>query len=187
MTSLFSQVLRDVKTRREKSISRDSFIDRVLNGQNKTQLSRNKIYFLDGVWMKERSDTSSSLILTILMTMMAYSQVQEKYVKRFAYCFFPVRTVRLRKGPRAQIESDAAIGEQKSSRWSDLSKLLHINMIIKGSHRWRPVSSLGVPHALAKSALVIDIFFFPSSTPDNLALVSAKSTVCTYPKTPRSS
>ena len=51
---------------------------------------------------------------------------------------------------RAHAEIDAAIGEDRSPRWSDFSKLPYINMIIKESHRWRPVSPLGVSHALAE-------------------------------------
>lgn len=42
------------------------------------------------------------------------------------------------------------MGEERSPQWSDFSKLPYINMIIKESHRWRPVSPLGVPHALGE-------------------------------------
>ena len=78
MTSLYSQVLRDVEARREKGINKDSFMNRVLNGQDKNQLSRNELYFLDGVLMEGESDTSSSLILAILLAMMIYPHVQER-------------------------------------------------------------------------------------------------------------
>lgn len=46
------------------------FMDRVLDGQEKNQRSRNELYFLGG------SDTSSSLILVIILAMMAYPNVQ---------------------------------------------------------------------------------------------------------------
>ena len=78
MTSLYSEVLGDVEKRREKGINRDSFMDRVLNEQDKTQLSRNELYFLGGVLMEGGSDTSSSLILAILLAMMAYPHVQKR-------------------------------------------------------------------------------------------------------------
>lgn len=78
MKSLYSQVLRDVEERRERGVNRDSFMDRVLDGQEKNQLSRNELYFLGGVLMEGGSDTSSSLILAILLAVMAYPNVQER-------------------------------------------------------------------------------------------------------------
>lgn len=56
----------------------------------------------------------------------------------------------LTKCSRAQAEIDAAIDDDRSPEWSDFAKLPYINMIIKESHRWRPVSPLGVPHALGE-------------------------------------
>lgn len=53
------------------------FMDRVLDGQEKNQLSRNELYFLGGVLMEGGSDTSSSLILVIILAMMAYPNVQK--------------------------------------------------------------------------------------------------------------
>lgn len=78
MKSLYSQVLHDVEARRGKGIDRESFMDRVLDEQDKNQLSRNELYFLGGVLMEGGSDTSSSLILAILLAMMAYPHVQER-------------------------------------------------------------------------------------------------------------
>ena len=45
------------------------------------------------------------------------------------------------------------MGEERSPEWSDFEKLPYINMIIKESHRWRPVSPLGVSHALGEGIL----------------------------------
>lgn len=70
--SLYSQVLRDVEGCRERGISRECIMDRVLDGQEKNQLSRNELCFLGG------SDTSSSLILVIIFAMMAYPNVQKR-------------------------------------------------------------------------------------------------------------
>lgn len=78
MKSLYSEVLQEVEQRRECGINKDSFMDRVLDGQEKNQLSRNELYFLGGVLMEGGSDTSSSLILAVLLAMMAYPHVQER-------------------------------------------------------------------------------------------------------------
>lgn len=42
------------------------------------------------------------------------------------------------------------MGEERSPTWGDFDKLPYINMMIKESHRWRPVSPLGVSHAVAE-------------------------------------
>ncbi|CAF9929816.1 MAG: hypothetical protein HETSPECPRED_007462 [Heterodermia speciosa] len=142
MKSLYSEVLREVEERRERGVGRDSFMDRVLDGQEKNRLSRNELYFLGGVLMEGGSDTSSSLILAILLAVMAYPDVQR----------------------RAQAEIDAVMGEERSPQWSDFEKLPYINMIIKESHRWRPVSPLGVSHALGEDNEVDGMFLPKGST-----------------------
>jgi cytochrome P450 len=78
MKSLYSDVLCQVEGRREQGINRNSFMDRVLDQQSKNQLTRMELYFLGGVLMEGGSDTSSSLILAIVLAMMAYPQVQER-------------------------------------------------------------------------------------------------------------
>ena len=82
MTSLYSEVLGEVERRREKGVNRGAFMDKVLDGQEKNQLSRNELYFLGGVLMEGGSDTSSSLILAIILAMMAYPDVQTRFVGR---------------------------------------------------------------------------------------------------------
>ncbi len=78
MVSLYSEVLRQVEERRERGIKRHSFMDRVLDQQEKNQLTRNELYFLGGVLMEGGSDTSSSLILAIILALIAYPKVQER-------------------------------------------------------------------------------------------------------------
>ena len=81
MKSLYSDVLGQVENRREQGVNRGSFMDRILDQQAKNQLSRNELYFLGGVLMEGGSDTSSSLILAIVLAMMAYPRVQERYLR----------------------------------------------------------------------------------------------------------
>ena len=83
MKSLYSDVLDQVEERRERGINIGSFIDRVLDQQETAQLSRNELHFLGGVLMEGGSDTSSSLILAIILAMMAYPHVQERWVSLF--------------------------------------------------------------------------------------------------------
>ena len=79
MDVLYSDVLGRVKQRRKRNIQRGSFMDRVLDQQEKNQLTDNQLLFLGGVLMEGGSDTSSSLILTIIQAMTKYPDVQARY------------------------------------------------------------------------------------------------------------
>lgn len=89
MKSLYSDVLCQVEERRKQGINRNSFMDHVLDQQSKTQLTRNELYFLGGVLMEGGSDTSSALILAIVLAMMAYPQVQERWPRNISVIFEP--------------------------------------------------------------------------------------------------
>ena len=78
MTSLYATVLDEVIQRRQAGIQRNSFMDQVLNQQDKNQLTRSQLLFLGGVLMEGGSDTSSSLILTLVQAMTKYPRVQAK-------------------------------------------------------------------------------------------------------------
>ena len=79
MKSLYSEMLQRVEARRQCGINKDSFIDRVLDQQDKNRLSRNELDFLGGVLMEGGSDTSSALILAIILAMVTYPEVQERF------------------------------------------------------------------------------------------------------------
>ncbi|KAJ5667194.1 m-hydroxybenzyl alcohol hydroxylase [Penicillium longicatenatum] len=95
-------------------------MDRVLDRMEKTPLSESQLRFLGGVLMEGGSDTSSSLILTIIQAMTKLSAVQA----------------------RAHAEIDRVVGSERSPAWSDFANMPYINCIIKEAHRWRPVSPL---------------------------------------------
>ncbi|KAF2636135.1 cytochrome P450 oxidoreductase, partial [Massarina eburnea CBS 473.64] len=128
MKSLYSDVLNKVKQRRREGIQRNSFMDSVLDTQEKLALSENQMVFLGGVLMEGGSDTSSSLILSLIQAMTKYPEVQA----------------------RAHAEIDAVVGSDRSPQWADFTSLPYINMMIKEVHRWRPVTPLGVSHAVAE-------------------------------------
>ncbi|KAI0023477.1 cytochrome P450 oxidoreductase [Xylariomycetidae sp. FL0641] len=128
MTDLYAEVLDQVQRRRADGVNRGSFMDRVLDQNEKNRLSLSRLHFLGGVLMEGGSDTSSSLILAMVRAMIEFPDVQK----------------------RAQEEIDAVIGEDRSPTWEDFSRLPYINMMIKESHRWRPVSPLGVSHAVSE-------------------------------------
>ena len=130
MSNLYSDALDQVRTRREKDSSTQlsTFMDKILDAQEKNALPPNQLRFLGGVLMEGGSDTTSSLILAIVQAMIHYPEVQRK----------------------AQAQIDEVVGAGRSPQWSDLKRLPYINMIVKEGHRWRPITPLCFPHALSE-------------------------------------
>ena len=128
MITLYSDVLKKVVTRRETGIGLGSFMDRILEDQEKNQLSWEQLCFIGGVLMEGGSDTSSSLIIAIVQALIHFPKVQEK----------------------AFAEIDAVVGRDRTPRWEDMEQLPYINMIVKEGHRWRPILPLCFPHALSE-------------------------------------
>lgn len=80
MTGLYVEVLGVVQQRRERGLHRGSFMDRVLDQNDKNLLSPSRLHFLGGVLMEGGSDTSSSLILAMVRAMIEFPEVQKRYV-----------------------------------------------------------------------------------------------------------
>lgn len=78
MTDLYTEILQQVKQRRESGLNRGSFMDRVLDQNGKNDLSESRLYFLGGVLMEGGSDTSSSLILAMILAMIEFPGVQKR-------------------------------------------------------------------------------------------------------------
>lgn len=138
MDALYGRMVSRVMQRRTKSGNQGSFLDGVLDQQDKLNLSRNEINFLCGVMMEGGSDTSSSIILAFIHAMIKYPHVQKK----------------------AQQEIDSVMGEDRSPLWSDYQRLPYVAMIIKETMRWRPVTPLAFPHASSEGKPTSTILLF---------------------------
>ncbi|THC91845.1 hypothetical protein EYZ11_008693 [Aspergillus tanneri] len=128
METLYTDILNKVIKRRDGGQNLGTFMDRVLDGQEKNNLPWHQLAFIGGVLMEGGSDTSSSLILAIVQALIQNPAVQEK----------------------AHAEIDSVVGHDRSPVWEDLEKLPYINMIVKEGHRWRPILPLCFPHALGE-------------------------------------
>ncbi|KAI9777088.1 MAG: hypothetical protein M1816_004914 [Peltula sp. TS41687] len=141
MEALYSELLDRVISRREQHGSKATFMDKVLDQQEKLQLTRSQLYFLGGVLLEGGSDTSSGTILAFMHAMIKWPEVQRK----------------------AQAEIDSVVREDRSPVWSDWAQLRYVRMIVKEVMRWRPVAPLGFPHSLAEDDRV-DSMFLPKGT-----------------------
>ena len=131
MDALYGKIVSRVMERRLKVGSVDSFLDGVLDQQDKLQLNRNEVNFLCGVLIEGGSDTSSSIILAFIHAMIKYPNVQKE----------------------AQREIDSVMADDRSPLWSDFARLPYINMIVKETMRWRPVTPLAFPHASSEGEI----------------------------------
>lgn len=128
MNELYAEYLDRVELRRRKVGSNGSFMDIVLEQNEKLGLTRHQLYFLGGVLMEGGSDTSSSIILAFIHAMTKWVDVLHK-----AHC-----------------EVDAVVGETRTPVWSDYDRLPYVAAIVKEAMRWRPVVPLAFPHAAAE-------------------------------------
>ncbi|MCJ1466164.1 hypothetical protein MMC07_004783 [Pseudocyphellaria aurata] len=128
MDMLYGRMVSHVMQRRQKCGSRGSFLDGILDQQEKLNLTRNQLNFLCGTLMEGGSDTSSSIILAFIHAMIRFPHVQKK----------------------AQQQVDTFVGEDRSPLWSDYPDLPYVTMIVKETMRWRPVTPLAFPHALSE-------------------------------------
>ncbi|RMZ77835.1 hypothetical protein DV737_g4172, partial [Chaetothyriales sp. CBS 132003] len=141
MDRLYGRMVLRVTQRRAESGSRGSFLDTVLDQQEKLKLTPNQLNFLCGVLMEGGSDTSSSIITAFIQALIKNPEVQRK----------------------AHEQIDLVVGEDRSPTWSDYAQLPYVAMIVKETMRWRPVTPLAFPHALSQDD-VVDGMLIPKGT-----------------------
>ncbi|KAK3702421.1 hypothetical protein LTR37_014887 [Vermiconidia calcicola] len=149
MNALYADFLTDIRMRRRKeSGGRGAFMDKVLDqaeGEAKKQdgltYNDHELWFMGGTLTEGGSDTSASIITAFVQAMIAYPEVQKK----------------------AQAQIDEVVGADRSPNWQDYDQLPYIAQCVKEAMRWRPVTPLTFPHALAEDDWV-DGMFLPKGT-----------------------
>ncbi|KAM5434338.1 hypothetical protein McanMca71_005972 [Microsporum canis] len=133
MDKVYGPLVDRVLRRRESgSKCRDSYLDMVLDQQDKLQLTRHEIDLMVGNLLEGGSDTTSIMTIAFIQAMALYPEVQRM----------------------AQKEIDAVIGEDRSPDWGDYASLPYVAMVIKETMRWRPVLPTAFPHATSKESTI---------------------------------
>ncbi|CRG92454.1 Cytochrome P450 2F2 [Talaromyces islandicus] len=132
MTLLYGPLVEHVLQRRSTGRVKTSFLDEVLNQQEKLQLRREEINTMCGNLVEGGSDSVGSMMLAFIQAMLAFPDVQK----------------------RAQEELDAVVGESRMPTWADYAQLPYVAMIVKETMRWRPVVPGAFPHAAAKEHVI---------------------------------
>lgn len=109
-----------VDARRARGERRNSIIDEVLD-EFKAKgwpqgFSQHALNNLMGEIVEGGSDTTASLLMTIVQLLAVHPEVQA----------------------RARVELDLVCGTERSPDWSDFSNLPYINCMVKEAARWRP-------------------------------------------------
>ncbi|KPI36639.1 Fumitremorgin C synthase [Cyphellophora attinorum] len=106
----------------------DNFAKRLILGQEKEGLTDLEVAGLAGNLLGGGVDTTTSTMLSCILAMCAFPDVQRK----------------------AQAEIDSVVGKDRSPSWEDIAenRLPYIEAIVKEALRWRTVTILaGIPHA----------------------------------------
>ncbi|KAK3674888.1 hypothetical protein LTR78_005232 [Recurvomyces mirabilis] len=148
MNGLYADFLSDLRARRKAGGSRGAFMDKVLDavemkgkGFEGLTCSDHELWFMGGTLTEGGSDTTASILTAFVQAMVCYPDVQR----------------------RAQAQIDAVVSEDRSPTWSDYGSLPYVAQCVKETMRWRPVTPLAFPHALAEDDWV-DGMFLPKGT-----------------------
>ncbi|KAL4966919.1 cytochrome P450 [Aspergillus stella-maris] len=134
MDSVYGPLVDRVIRRREQSkfLKKESYLDIILDQQEKLQLTRHEIDLMVGNLLEGGSDTTAITLLAFVQAMALYPEIQA----------------------RAREEIDQAIGAERSPTWNEYATLPYITMIIKETMRWRPVMPTAFPHATSKECTI---------------------------------
>lgn len=128
---LHSPLVERVIERRKNVGTAATFLDGVLDRQDKLQLTREEIDIMCGNLLEGGTDTMATTILTFFQAMVSYPEVQAK----------------------AQQQIDNALTDGECPCWSDYDRLPYVAMIVKEVLRWRPPAPGSFPHTLAQGML----------------------------------
>ena len=123
---LHSPLVDRVIERRAKIGKSKSFLDGVLDQQDKLKLTRDEIDIMCGNLLEGGTDTMATLILTLCQAMATNQHVLEEAHKQI----------------------DSVVNDSRLPSWTDYDRLPYVAMIVKELHRWRTPAPAGFPHAL---------------------------------------
>jgi len=107
-----------VDERRANGDKRDCFIDTKLDEYDAKgwPMSQHAFNYLFGVLLEAGADTTANQILTLILALAKYPEIQK----------------------RGRKEIDAVCGTERAPLFTDFDKLPYVNCIVKEGMRWRP-------------------------------------------------
>ncbi|MCJ1231328.1 hypothetical protein MMC12_008005 [Toensbergia leucococca] len=139
---LYDEQLDRAIEQKRRAGNRGSFIDRLLDVQEKDKLTRHQLQIICGGSIEAGTDSTATTLLVFMQAMTQWPHVQRK----------------------AQQEIDSVMGEDRSPLWADSPNLPYVNQVIKEAMRWRAVAPMAFPHSLQKDDHVDGMFIPKGST-----------------------
>ncbi|KAI0191634.1 cytochrome P450 [Astrocystis sublimbata] len=139
--ALYHDLVAVVRERMAQGRSRDCFMQRLLEKQEKDGYTDTDLAYFGGVLMEGGSDTTRNAFETFLLAMVANPAVCEK----------------------AQAEVDGVYGDDRMPVAVHNENLPYLHACILETLRWRPIFPSGVPHATSKDD-VYEGHFIPADS-----------------------
>jgi len=130
MDDMWDRARAIIDERRARGDKRDCFIDAKIDEYNEKgwPLDQHAFNNLFGELLEAGADTTANQILTLILALAKYPEVQR----------------------RAREEIDVVCGTERAPLFSDFNNLPYINCIVKEGMRWRPTASAGLPHMVTQ-------------------------------------
>lgn len=129
---LYGPLVEQVITRRASGKRLDTFLDGVLDQNDKLGLSREELDIMGGNLLEGGTDTTATLILTLWQAMALNQDILAE----------------------AHAQIDAVLDESTMPTWADYERLPYIAMIVKELQRWRAPARTAFPHAMDQGKMV---------------------------------
>lgn len=125
---LYTELLNSVVDRRKREGSKGCFADKLIDNQEKLNLSWHELVYMTGIMIDAGSDTTSSGIMAFIQMMVKFPDVLKK----------------------AQDQIDQVVGDDRTPVWGDYDRLPIITALMKEVQRFRPLVPIAFPHRLSE-------------------------------------
>ncbi|KAL9619846.1 MAG: hypothetical protein Q9160_005586 [Pyrenula sp. 1 TL-2023] len=125
---LYSPLVEQVMTRRTMGKRLETFLDGVLDQNEKLGLSREELNIMCGNLLEGGTDTTGTLIMTLWQAMALHPEILAE----------------------AHAQIDSVLDESTMPTWADYERLPYVAMIVKELQRWRAPARTAFPHAMDK-------------------------------------
>ena len=133
VTDHYTPLVDRVIERRAMGRKLNSFLDGLLDQQDKLGLRRDQIDIMCGNLLEGGTDTMATIILTLCQAMALHPRVQQE----------------------VHAHIDSVTVDSKMPSFTDYERLPYVAMVIKELQRWRPPAPAGFPHALDEGRFCI--------------------------------